>query len=48
MYDVRTLPGRLVVRGGLEQHHLVVCEDGVHQNPYYVAEQTHPGLRRIQ
>jgi hypothetical protein len=38
MYDVRTLPGRLILKGGLEQHRLVVCSGGVRENPYYVSE----------
>ena len=46
MYDVRTLPGRLILKGGLEQHRLAVCAEGVHENPYYVAEAA-PGLRHI-
>jgi MEDS: MEthanogen/methylotroph, DcmR Sensory domain/Putative zinc-finger len=39
MYDVRTLPGRLILRGGLETHPLAVCADGVRKNPYYNPEQ---------
>jgi len=35
MYDVRTLPGRLILRGGLQEHELVVCCDAVRHNPYY-------------
>ncbi|HXE89635.1 MAG TPA: MEDS domain-containing protein [Terriglobales bacterium] len=35
MYDVRTLPGRMILKGGLEQHRLAVHADGVHENPYY-------------
>ncbi len=38
MYDVRTLPGRMILKGGLEQHRLVVCTEGVRENPYYVHE----------
>lgn len=41
MYDVRTLSGRIVLKGGLEKHRLVVCEEGVRENPYYVAS-AHP------
>ena len=40
MYDVRTLPGRLILRAGLQQHRLSVCSEGVHENPYYVPEHT--------
>jgi hypothetical protein len=46
MYDVRTLPGRLILKGGLEQHRLTVCADGVHENPYYRAGAPH--LKHIQ
>jgi len=43
MYDVRTLPGRMILKGGLEQHRLVVCAEGVRENPYYVHEtHAHP------
>lgn len=38
MYDVRTLSGRLVLKGGLETHHLAVCNHGVRENPYYVPD----------
>lgn len=38
MYDVRTLPGRMILKGGLEQHRHVVCAEGVRENPYYVQE----------
>ena len=46
MYDVRTLPGRMILKGGLEQHRLAVCAEGVHENPYYVTEAP-PSLRHI-
>lgn len=36
MYDVRTLSGRLILKGGLETHHLAVCSHGVQKNPYYL------------
>lgn len=36
MYDVRTLSGRLVMRGGLQTHGLALCAAGVHENPYCV------------
>jgi hypothetical protein len=35
MYDVRTLSGRLIHKGGLQTHHLAVCSEGVHENPYF-------------
>jgi hypothetical protein len=35
MYDVRTLPGRLVTKGGLENHRMSVCTDGLHDNPHF-------------
>ena len=38
MYEVRTLPGRLVTRGGLQNHKLTVCGDGLHANPHYQPE----------
>jgi hypothetical protein len=49
MYDVRTLPGRLVTRGGLENHRMTVCTDGVHANPHFrPQEQTLASLNRVQ
>ena len=49
MYDVRTLSGRLVLKGGLESHRLAVCHHGVRENPYYVTEsKTLPGVIPIQ
>ena len=47
MYDVSTLPGRLIVKGGLEQHRLTVCAEGVHENPYFLPELRAAGLRHI-
>ncbi len=47
MYDVRTLPGRLIMKGGLESHRLAVCSEGVRENPYYKPEGLFPGLRHI-
>jgi hypothetical protein len=35
MYDVRTLSGRLILKGGLQTHRLAVCSEGVHVNPYF-------------
>lgn len=49
MYDVRTLPGRLVAKGGLQNHRTTICPDGVHENPHYrPAEQVLSDLQRIQ
>lgn len=49
MYDIRTLPGRLVTRGGLENHRLTVCPDGLHENPHYRPEEhVLAALNRIQ
>ena len=36
MYDVRTLSGRVVVRGGMQTHPLTMCGGGVEENPYFV------------
>lgn len=33
MYAVKTLSGRLIKRGGLETHHLIVYSEGVRENP---------------
>ena len=38
MYDVKTVSGRLIMKGGLETHHLTVCHEGVRENPYYAPE----------
>ena len=47
MYDVRTLPGRMILKGGLQQHRLAVCAEGVQENPYFVAKQGPASLRHI-
>jgi hypothetical protein len=39
MYDVRALPGRLILKGGLETHPVNICGDHLHDNPYYVPEE---------
>ena len=36
MYDMRGLPGHIVHHGGFETHPLIIREDSVHKNPYYV------------
>jgi hypothetical protein len=38
MYDVRTLSGRMLWKGGLEAHRLAVCADGPCENPYFLPE----------
>lgn len=43
MYDVRTVPGRLILQGGLQTHSLSVCADGIRQNPFYRPELDHGG-----
>ena len=49
MYDVRTLPGRLVTKGGLENHRTTVCPEGLHDNPHYrPAEQVLAALQKLQ
>jgi hypothetical protein len=47
MYDVRTLPGRLVVKAGLENHPLTVCHHGMEENQFYV-ENPKPAERRTR
>jgi hypothetical protein len=39
MYEIGTLPGRLVMKGGLENHKHTICPDGVHDNPHYRPEE---------
>lgn len=41
MYDVRTVPGRLIFKGGLETHSLSVNSEGVQHNPFYVDGHVH-------
>ena len=36
MYDVRSLTGRIVMRGGVETHPLTVCGGGVERNPHFI------------
>jgi hypothetical protein len=38
MYDVNTLPGRLILRGGFQTHPLAVCGDHLRHNPHYIPE----------
>jgi hypothetical protein len=45
MYDVTTLPGTLIMKGGLRQHPVVACMDGIHQNPHCVPERRQHGIR---
>lgn len=49
MYEVRTLPGRLVMKGGLENHKHTVCPDGLHENPHFrPQEQVLQDLPKLQ
>jgi hypothetical protein len=49
MYDVRTLPGRLVTKGGLENHRTTICPEGLHDNPHCrPAEQVLAALQKLQ
>ncbi len=47
MYDVRTLSGRMILRGGFQAHRLAICAHGIEENPYFVAETDSISLRRI-
>jgi hypothetical protein len=47
MYDVNTLPGRLIMKGGFETHPLAVCGDKLQPNPYYVPEASPPQISHI-
>jgi MEDS: MEthanogen/methylotroph, DcmR Sensory domain/Putative zinc-finger len=38
MYDVNTLPGKLILKGGFQTHPWAVCGDHLQPNPYYVPE----------
>ncbi len=38
MYDVNTLPGRLILKGGFQTHPWAVCGNHLQPNPYYVPE----------
>ncbi len=38
MYDVNTLPGRMVLKGGFETHPFTLCAHGLRENPLYVPE----------
>jgi hypothetical protein len=38
MYDVNTLPGRVILKGGFQTHPLAICSDHLVHNPYYVPE----------
>ncbi len=48
MYDVRTVSGRLILKGGLQTHHLAVCSEGVRANPYFQPDdpEAAPGTTR--
>jgi hypothetical protein len=45
MYDVSTLPGSLIMKGGLRQHPVVACSDGLRENPHCVPERRNHGMR---
>ena len=47
MYDVRSLPGRMIVNCGLRNHPQTIGSDGVQDNPHYRPEQALPGLRHV-
>jgi hypothetical protein len=48
MYDVRTISGRLVLKGGMQSHPLQLCEDGLHHNQQYIPEEKFlPTIRRV-
>ena len=47
MYDVRTLSGHLIMRGGLQTHRLAICNHGIQENPYYLPEKDSSSLRHI-
>lgn len=36
MYDVRTLPGRVIVHGAFKNHPLTICGNIMRENPHYV------------
>lgn len=38
MYDVKTLSGKLILKGGLQTHHLAICDHGVEENPYFIPD----------
>lgn len=42
MYDVNTLSGRLIMKGGFETHPLAVCGPKLQPNPYYLPEPSAP------
>jgi len=39
MYDVNTLPGRLILKGGFQTHPVAVCGDRLIDNAYYIPEE---------
>jgi len=49
MYDVRTLPGRVLLKGGFQTHPLVLSSEGLRENPYYIPEERFlDALHRVQ
>jgi DcmR-like sensory protein/putative zinc finger protein len=47
MYDVRTLSGHMVMQGGLREHELIVCNEGVRHNPYFTEGTPVSNVRQI-
>jgi hypothetical protein len=47
MYDIRTVPGRLLFKGGLETHSLSVCSNGVKPNPFYSPAHEQSGSHHV-
>jgi hypothetical protein len=45
MYDVPHSFRTLILKGGLETHHLAVCSHGVQNNPYYCRQLAIPSAR---
>ncbi len=40
MYDVRALPGRLVLKGGIQSHPYTCSSEGIRENPHCLPEET--------
>lgn len=48
MYDVRSLPGRMILNCGMKNHPFTISGEGLQENPYYISgEDSLPGLRHI-
>lgn len=48
MYDIRSVPGRLIIQGGLEKHNLSICDETVRENPFYVSGRGHGPADHLQ